>query len=71
LLSGKIFTVVLAQAGTSKKSVNMVAFFNRRRVPACARTTDMPASFGIIDFKSGIRHDARLEGKITLGQNAT
>jgi hypothetical protein len=31
----------------------------------------MPASFGIIDFKSGIRHDARLEGKTTLGQNAT
>ena len=71
LLSGKIFTVVLAQAGTSKKSVNMVAFFNGKGVPTRARTTDMPARFGIIDFKSGIRHDARLEGKTRLGQNAT
>jgi len=71
LVSGKIFTVVLARAGTSKKSFNMVAFFNGKGVPACARTTDMPASFGITDFKSGIRHDARLEGKTMLGQNAT
>jgi len=70
-VSGKISTVVLAQAGTSKKSVNVVAFFNGKGVPAFARTTDMPASFGIIDFKSGIRQDARLEGKTTLGQNAT